>query len=181
MTVRPRPTRVLPYLLAFVLGAGVAVLSACGSSNPAMIPQQNANRLKSDLDEVVAAVDANDCGRADRALSQLGADYASLPARTSVRIKRRLKDALDKLGQQANKECVKTTDTQTTQTQTTETQTTETVPTTTTPTQTATTPPATTPPTDTTGTPTTTAPPTDTGAAPSSSGNGGTSGDGTLP
>jgi len=147
MTVRPRPTRVLPYLLAFVLGAGVAVLSACGSSNPAMIPQQNANRLKSDLDEVVAAVDANDCGRADRALSQLGADYASLPARTSVRIKRRLKDALDKLGEQANKECVKTTETQTTETQTTETQTTETqtIPTTTTETTPPTTPTTTTP------------------------------------
>ena len=147
MTVRPRPTRVLPYLLAFVLGAGVAVLSACGSSNPAMIPQQNANRLKSDLDEVVAAVDANDCGRADRALSQLGADYASLPARTSVRIRRRLKDALDKLGEQANKECVKTTETQTTETQTTETQTTETqtIPTTTTETTPPTTPTTTTP------------------------------------
>ena len=147
MTVRPRPTRVLPYLLAFVLGAGVAVLSACGSSNPAMIPQQNANRLKSDLDEVVAAVDANDCGRADRALSQLGADYASLPARTSVRIKRRLKDALDKLGEQANKECVKTTDTQTTETQTTQTQTTQTqtIPTTTTETTPPTTPSTTTP------------------------------------
>ena len=157
MTVRARPTRLLPFLLAFVLGAGAAALTACGSTNPAMIPQQNADRLKSDLDEVAAAVDATDCSRADRALAQLAADYASLPARTSVRIKRRLKDGLDRLGSQANKECVKTTSTETTQTQTTETQTTQTqtIPTTTTET-TPTTTVQTTPTTSTATVPTTT-------------------------
>jgi hypothetical protein len=133
VTVRARPTRVLPYLLAFVLGAGGAVLTACGSSNPAMIPQQNSNRLKSDLDEVLSAVQASNCARAARALAQLEADYASLPEGTSKRLKRRLREGLDRLEDQARREC-EATETQTTETQTTETETTqtETIPTTTT-------------------------------------------------
>jgi hypothetical protein len=135
VTVRARATRVLPYLLAFVLGAGAAVLTACGSENPAMLPQQNANRLKSDLDEVVNAVDASDCARSERALTQLDADYASLPEGTSERLKDRLKEAIDRLGEQADREC-RETETETTTTETTETETTETqietIPTTTT-------------------------------------------------
>ena len=134
MTVRSRPTRVLPYLLAFVLGVGAPFLAACGSENPAMLPQLNANRLKGDLDEVVSAVDATDCARTDRALAQLAADYAALPATTSIRLKNRLKEGIDRLGEQAGRECrdteTETTETQTTETVTTETQTT-TIPTTT--------------------------------------------------
>src|SRR5689334_2478240 len=55
--VRVRPTHALPYLLAFVLGVGAAALTACGSTNKAMIPASNASKLKSDLDEVLNAID----------------------------------------------------------------------------------------------------------------------------
>ena len=158
MTVRGRPTRLLPYLLAFVLGAGAAALTACGSSNPAMIPLQNANHLKSDLDAVKSAVDAKDCENTDKTLAQLSADIASLPAKVATRIKNRLREGYSALDRQARRECEKTATTQTQTTETTQTQTTptETTQTQTIPTTTTETTPTQTTPTTTDSIPTTT-------------------------
>jgi len=161
--------------LAFVLGAGGAVLTACGSENKAMIPQLNANRLKSDLDEVVSAVDAQDCPRSDRALAQIAADLASLPAQTSVRLKHRMQEAVDKLKEQSAQECQETTETQTTDTQTTETETTATQ---TIPTTTVETTPTTTTPTTTDSIPTT---PTTTDSLPTTTDQTGGTGGTTTP
>lgn len=164
MIVRARPTHALPYLLAFVLGVGAAALTACGSTNKAMIPAQNASNLKSHLDEVLNAVDSHDCTRSGRAIDQVRADLDSLPAGTSQRLEQRLREGVTKLSDQASKECVKTTPTQTaatTQTQTVQTQTIPTVTTDTTATV-PTTPTTTTP----TTTPTTTTPTTATSPVP---------------
>ena len=160
MIVRVRPTHLLPYLLAFVLGVGAAALTACGSTNKAMIPAQNASNLKSHLDAVLNAIDAHDCGRSGQAIAQVRADLDSLPSGTSQRLSARLREAVAKLSEQSAQECIKTTptqttttETQTTTTETLDTTTTETTPTTTTPTtETTPTTPTTTPTTPTTST-----------------------------
>jgi hypothetical protein len=153
--VSSRPTRVLPYLLAFALGLGAAGLAACGAAtNTALLPASNADQLKSDLDNVASAVDSQDCTKVDSALAQGQRDLDSLPAGTSQRVQRRLQDGLDRLKRQATKECQPTATTNTVPTVTT------TVPTVTTPTvtTTTTTTPTTTTPTTTTPTTTTTTP-----------------------
>jgi hypothetical protein len=166
--VRTRPAQALPYLLAFVLGLGAAGLAACGGkTNPAMIPASNASELRGHLDDVLSAIDSEDCTGAQRAIDQVRSDLQSLPSGTSQRLQDRLKEGADKLATQAAKECQATTTTATTATTTTttipttttETTTTDTVPTTTT---TETTPPITTT-TETTPPITTTTPPSDPG------------------
>lgn len=150
MTVASRSTRLLALLLAFVLGVGAAAgLAACGSSgsSTALIPATDADQLKGDLDDVAAAVDGQDCRRADTALSQLDRDLGQLPAGTSKRLERKLRTGYDRLRRQAAKECrPQTTTTQTIPTTTVATTTTDTtVTTTTTPTTATTTTPSTTP------------------------------------
>ena len=165
MTVRPRRAQALPYLLAFVLGLGTAGLAACGGKeNPAMLPAANASELKGHLDDVLAAIESEECGDTRRALAQVRADLESLPSRTSERLQARLREAVSELDDQAAKECVGTTATETTTTETAPPVTTETVPTVTT-TTVPTTPPETTPtttPTTPTTTPTTPQQPTPT-------------------
>lgn len=126
MTVR----RLVPHLLAFVLGIGAAGLAACGAKeNPAMIPAANAAELKADLDDVLAAVGARDCGAARDAIAQAEADLGALPSGTSVRLQEELRRGLATLSEQAAVECEPTaTQPATTATTTT---TVETVPTTT--------------------------------------------------
>ena len=50
--------RALPYVLAFALGLGAAGLAACGGSGSSkeLISAANAGPLKSDFDNVAAAV-----------------------------------------------------------------------------------------------------------------------------
>jgi hypothetical protein len=154
--VPARLRRLLPFLLAFALGIGAAAgLAACGGgggSSKALIPASNADQLKSDLDDVSAAVDNQECSKADTALAQLQRDIQQLPAATSNRLSRKLTEGYDRLRRQADKECQPTT----TSTQTVPTTTTivptNTVTTTTTPTTTTTTTPTTTTPTTTTPT-----------------------------
>lgn len=169
MTVRARPAKALPLLLAFVLGLGAAGLAACGDkTNPAMIPAANADGLRADLEDVGAAIESHDCNDAEKAIAQVKSDLLELPAGTSKRLQERLDEGVRKLAEQAKDECKpKTATTETTET------TVETVPTTTTPVSVPTTPPTTpttppettptTPPSTTTTPPISTVPPENTG------------------
>lgn len=133
MTVRRPPAKTLPYLLAFVLGLTAAGLSACGAkTNPAMLPAENAAELKDHLDDVLAAIESEDCGDASRAVAQVRSDLESLPSGTSQRLQDRLREGADALAKQAAEEC-EGTRTETTETAPeTETTQTETLPTVTT-------------------------------------------------
>ncbi|MEO6496157.1 MAG: hypothetical protein ABIO51_01610 [Solirubrobacteraceae bacterium] len=156
--MRSRLAKALPYLLAFVLGLGAAGLAACGAkTNPAMIPADNAAELRDHLDDVLQAIDSEDCGDAGRAIEQVRSDLRSLPSGTSQRLQERLEEGVAKLAEQADEECQETTttETQTTTTETLPTTTTETVPPETVPPETTpTTPPETTPTTPPETTPT---------------------------
>jgi outer membrane biosynthesis protein TonB len=149
--------RALPRLLALALGAGAALLVACGgASTKGGIPAASAGELKSQIEDVQQAVDGGRCNEIDGQLRQVDDTVNALPATVDERLRRSLRDAGDRLRRAAISECGDTTTTPTTttppQTQTepqTQTQTptaTQPPPTTTTPPQTTTQPPPTTTP-----------------------------------
>lgn len=154
--------RVLPLLVALLLGGAVAFLVACGGERSKLIPAGDANDLVSALDQVASATRAGDCAAAEQALTRARGAYVRLPSSVDARLRTRLDSGLRNLSRRVPVDCQKTTSTEQaptttqappqTQTQTTQTQTTQTE-TTTTPTTTTTTPTTTTPttPGDTSG------------------------------
>jgi TolA-binding protein len=160
--------RVLPHVIALLLGAGAALLVACGGGGTkGGIPAASAGELKDQLETVRRAVADKRCDDVSGELSQVDDDISSLPGTVDKRLRKSLGDAADLLRQTAKDECkVETTQTQTqtveteTQTQPPETQT-QTLPpqTQTAPPATTTTPPTTQPPATTTTPPVTPPPP----------------------
>jgi hypothetical protein len=167
--------RTLQLGLAGILGAGAALLVACGS-NSALIPATDASQLKSDFDAVATEVSNGNCGAGvTAAVAAVRSDLSALPATVDARLLSALRTGVGTLSARAASECkTRTTSTGTTSTNTTSTNTntgttntnttttntntntntnttnTDTTPTDTTPTDTT--------PTDTTSTPTDTTP-----------------------
>jgi hypothetical protein len=161
--------RVLPPVIALLLGVGAALLVACGTGGTkGGIPAASAGELKDQLETVRRAVADKRCDDVGGQLDQVDENISSLPGTVDKRLRKSLGDAADLLRQTAKDECKVETETQT-QTQTVETQTqtqppqtqTQSVPppTQTTPPATTTTPPTTTPPATTTQPPATPPPP----------------------
>src|SRR3954453_137093 len=110
MTVRPSPTRLIPFVLAFALGLGAAALTACGSStSKALIPAADADQLKSDLGKVQDAIDSGKCSDISQALSQAKTDVQQLPNHVSVRLRNRLTEGIGRLEGQAPRACAANT------------------------------------------------------------------------
>jgi outer membrane biosynthesis protein TonB len=144
MTVR----RILPFLLAALLGGGSALLAACGSGSDAGIPAADATTLKSQITDVREAVEDGRCSDVPGQLRQVDDGIDDLPPSVDDQLVNSLRDGANKLLGLAREECgATTTETTTTETTTTET-TTETNPveTTTQPTETTTTQTTPTPP-----------------------------------
>jgi hypothetical protein len=146
--------RVLPLLLALLLGGATAFVVACGSDRSGLIPASDAGTLTSALDRVASATRSGECAAAGQALSRAQGAVIRLPASVDPRLKRRLQSGIDNLRKRVPEDCQKTTSTQTeaptttqapeTQTETTQTDTTQTETTQTETTDTETTPPDTT-------------------------------------
>jgi hypothetical protein len=168
--------RVLPYLVAALLGVGAAALVACGSDRQGLIPSSNAERLSSALSAVDRAVDDGDCDAAGRALTRARGALVSLPESVNDRLVARLREGIENLEQVAPERCSQQdtqtetvpTTTETTPPETTATETTDTETTDTETTDTETTPPETQP----TATTTEPAPPADTSGGVSPEGDG---------
>lgn len=152
MTVR----RGIRFMLAGCLGAGCALLVACGSSGKGLIPPSNAGPLTNDFEHIAAAVNAGDCSTTDTWLSRAQRDFDALGSSVDPGLKAKISQGLDNLRSIAPTACAQA------QSQSSTTQST-TAPTTT---QTTTTTNTTTPSTSTT---TTTPPPTTTSTTPSTS------------
>lgn len=165
--------RLLPPLLALLLGVSCAFLVACGGGNSAgLIPANQASSMTSQLDKIDAAVRRGRCAGVDKQVATLQSQVNALSRKVNAQLRSQLQKGVQNLNDIAFAQCsdnaqaTQTTQTQTqTQTMPTETTQTETV---TTQTQTVTTPPETTqtvpPETQTTTIPPTTTPPTpDTG------------------
>ena len=146
--------RVLPLLVALLLGGATAFVVSCGSDRSGLIPASNAGTLTSALDDVAAATKAGECEKAGQALSRAQGAVIRLPSSVDPRLKTRLQSGIDNLRKRVPVDCQQTTSTEAptttqapdTQTETTQTETTqtETTQTETAPADTTTTPPDTT-------------------------------------
>lgn len=91
--------------LAGILGAGAALLVACGS-NSALIPASNASQLKSDVDAVATEVSNGNCGAGvASAVTAVRSDLAALPATVDPRLLSALRTAVGTLSARAASEC----------------------------------------------------------------------------
>jgi hypothetical protein len=97
--------RLLPYLVAALLGVGAAALVACGSDRQGLIPSSNAERLSSALSAVDRAVDDGDCDAAGRALTRARGALVSLPESVNDRLVARLREGIENLEQVAPERC----------------------------------------------------------------------------
>jgi len=161
--------RLLPHLLALLLGVGAALLVACGGGTKGGIPAASAGDLKGQIEDVRQAVDGGRCEDVSGQLRQVDTGIDNLPATVDQRLRQSLRDAGDALRRAAVDECnERATTTETTPPETT----TKTTPaetqtqTQTTPPETTTVPPQTTPPTTTTPAPPPVPPPTPTTTTP---------------
>jgi hypothetical protein len=180
--------RLVPYVIALILGVAAAVAVGCGDRSK-LIPPSQASNIKAQLAQIKADVDAGRCTGLTDKLRRLHADAASLGPPVDRSLRSRINDGVRALEQTAPDDCATAAasqpDTTTTDTTPTDTTPTETVPTDTTPTET-TPPPTTTEPPTTTTEPavppeTTPTPPTATDPNAPPADNGGTPGDGQVP
>ena len=125
--------RVLPPLVALVLGAATALLVACGGSD-GRIPASNASSLTSALSQISSDFRAGRCAAAERAEIKAQNDELALPDTVDSRLRQRLQSGIQNLAAKVPATCSQTqtqtqqtqTDTSTTDTGTTDTGTTDT-------------------------------------------------------
>jgi outer membrane biosynthesis protein TonB len=137
--------------LAALLGAGCALLVACGSSDDDLVPERDAAALKRYADRVSEASADGDCERVSADVERARERVSKLPSKVDRDLQANIEEGLDNLAEQAERECEGNTDTTPTETTPTETEPpVETTPPETTPPETEppveTTPPETTPP-----------------------------------
>lgn len=129
--------RLLPHLLALVLGVAAALLAACGQSTPAGIPSADAGELRSQLDDVRDRVEGGRCSDLNGQLRQVDEGVDALPeSKVDPQLVARLREAADRLRALAPRDCSETREANRAATTTTTTETTETTPTTATTTET---------------------------------------------
>jgi hypothetical protein len=114
--------RLLPPLVALILGAATAFLVACGDDG--RIPASDASRVDNALDEVAADFRAGKCQAAEQAVARARGALLNLPDSVDARLRARLRSGVAKLSERVPATCGQA-QTQETQTQTQETQSTE--------------------------------------------------------
>lgn len=97
--------RFLPYVLALVLGAGAALLAACGDSTRGGIPAADAADLNSQLEDVRDRVDDGNCDELSGQLRQVDNGIDDLPRSVDNRLIESLRDGADRLQRRAVQEC----------------------------------------------------------------------------
>jgi outer membrane biosynthesis protein TonB len=90
-------------LLAAALGA--LALTGCGSDSPALIPQEDADRLTALVGEAGDAAAAGECDTARRAVREAELQLSGLPRRTDRELKSNIRDWLQHLDGRIAEEC----------------------------------------------------------------------------
>ncbi len=90
-------------LLAAALGA--LALTGCGSDSPALIPQEDADRLSALVAEAGDASAAGECDAARRAVREAELQLSGLPRRTSRELKANVRDWLEYLDSRIADDC----------------------------------------------------------------------------
>ncbi len=91
-------------LLGLALAAAL-LLTACGSSNPKLIPQDRADSLNQALDDVASRTGDEDCDGADQALQEARNQVNELPAEVDKALKRNITKWLNHIADEIPKDC----------------------------------------------------------------------------
>jgi outer membrane biosynthesis protein TonB len=94
--------RLLPLGLAL---AAALLLTACGSSNPKLIPQDRADSLNQAVDDVASRTSDEDCDGAEQALQEARNQVSELPAEVDKALKRNLTKWLNHIADEIPKDC----------------------------------------------------------------------------
>ena len=91
-------------LLGLALAAAL-LLTACGSSNPKLIPQDRADSLNQAVDDVASRTDDEDCDGAEQALQEARNQVNELPAEVDKALKRNITKWLNHIADEIPKDC----------------------------------------------------------------------------
>jgi outer membrane biosynthesis protein TonB len=91
-------------LLGLALAAAL-LLTACGSSNPKLIPQDRADSLNQAVDDVASRTDDEDCDGAEQALQEARNQVSELPAEVDKALKRNITKWLNHIADEIPKDC----------------------------------------------------------------------------
>jgi outer membrane biosynthesis protein TonB len=91
-------------LLGLALAAAL-LLTACGSSNPKLIPQDRADSLTSAVDDVASRTSDEDCDGAEEALREARNQVSELPAEVDKALKRNITKWLNHIADEIPKDC----------------------------------------------------------------------------
>ena len=91
-------------LLGLALAAAL-LLTACGSSNPKLIPQDRADSLNQAVDDVASRTSNEDCDGADQALQEARNQVNELPAEVDKALKRNITKWLNHIADEIPKDC----------------------------------------------------------------------------
>ena len=97
--------------LAALLGAGCALLVACGSSDDDLVPERDAAALKRYADRVSEASADGDCERVSADVERARERVSKLPSKVERDLQANIEEGLDNLAEQAARECQGNTET----------------------------------------------------------------------
>jgi hypothetical protein len=96
----------MPRLLLLGLALAAALLlTACGSSNPKLIPQDRADSLNQAVDDVASRTSDEDCDGAEQALQEARNQVSELPAEVDKALKRNITKWLNHIADEIPKDC----------------------------------------------------------------------------
>jgi hypothetical protein len=96
----------MPRLLLLGLALAAAVfLTACGGTNPKLIPGDRAQQLKDSVDLVAQRVDDEKCSSAKDALRRARNQVSELPRKLDDRLRDNLNQWLDQIGSRIDDDC----------------------------------------------------------------------------
>jgi hypothetical protein len=93
------------FLLFGLALAAALILTACGSSNPKLIPQDRADQLNQSADDIASRTGDHDCSGAQDALRSARNQVSELPRKVDARLKRNLNQWLDHLADRIPNDC----------------------------------------------------------------------------
>ena len=96
----------MPRLLLLGLALAAALfLTACGATDPKLIPGDRAQRLNDTIDRVAQRVDDEQCSAAKDSLRQARSQVASLPHTVDRKLRDNLNQWLDQIASRIDEDC----------------------------------------------------------------------------
>src|SRR3954449_876954 len=88
-----------------LLVLGILLLAGCGRSNPALIPQSNADALQQSADRIQTACDGHDRGAAKDAVHTVRREIDELPSTVDAQLVTNLKQWVNHISDRIGQDC----------------------------------------------------------------------------